>query len=58
MNFGMDPLVGRVVYENGVKCYLVEDGEHSRRRIGEEIGQNRFGESKVEVRDFEGLGVG
>jgi hypothetical protein len=30
MNFGVDPLVGRIVYEDGIKCYLVEDGEYGR----------------------------
>lgn len=30
VDFGVDTLVRRVVYEDGVECYLVEDGEHGR----------------------------
>jgi hypothetical protein len=42
MNFGVDTLVTWIVHENCGESDLVKDGEHNNRRIGKEIGKDRF----------------
>jgi len=58
MHVGVDPLVCWEVNKNGAQSDFVEDFEHSRGRVGEEVGKDGLGECQVKIRNFERLGVG
>lgn len=57
VHLGMDTSVGGVEEEDDVEGYLVEEGEHRRGRVGEEVREDGLAVGEVEEGHFERLGV-
>lgn len=53
----MDAFVGGVVDQDSAQCDFVEDCEHGRGRICEEICQDGLDVGQVNIRDFQRLGI-